>query len=1496
MRVNGFFLWMMVWTALAGTALGTEISGTPAPAPASATLPWEQFMDLRERARPPERERRDPLAYRGASYAGYASVDRNEYRLRFEAEIRLTAFHDRKILVPALSAELSPEAMTVDGEPAGWIEKDGYFQVMITGAGDRTIRAEFTLSIDARRWPRTLRLPLVPIPRTEIDLSTADAGIDARFEPGVVVETERDAAGGGDRISGIVPAVSAVEIRWLKRGEKQEQIPLKMGAVVHAYASLGENGADLASEITFRILQGETHYFRIQVPDTIDILDVAAVDGGRDGVDPISQWYTEDLPEGRIIHIYAAYRHKDSFSVRLDGERTEARSDYEFALPAIVPQGVERYESLAAVGSQANVEIAETAAEGAEARDVRFLPEALQAFAGGRALFHYKILADDFRLRFQVASHDKAAVVETRIERMDADSVVTEAGTVMTKAAFRVKNSQAQFLRLRLPNGAKLLSAFTSGREIRPARDGEVFLLPIDKSAAEPFPVEVAWLSETGRFELAGKNMVILPRSDLSIDELSWRIYAPEGFQVVHLGGNIDHVSPGWLGDLGAVIGAAASRHGRPAHAGAESFKRYDYNATGLKKRFKSGRTLEEDAADKWGQPGQVRVRIPVAGHPYRFAAYLVKGFAPAVDLYYISGPIHRVIVAGYGLAGFAFLFWVLGLIFTNGGLPDRLKSMPGGLAIGIGAAILMGLSLIFKLGVFAGVLEGIAAAVIAFAFWQNRWEAARFHARVSGWPSWLPEVVFAGLLFLVAGALVNEVPAVAVFFCAVSLPFQPIVFRGLARASENRKRRAAETAAAIGLIVAATLLPFDLQAGSPPSPIRAAAAPPGPSEEGSVQLPWKAVETLLNAVEEREKRDRETVDADYLFGAAKIDGDITERYAALRIDVPLTLASDDPVRIPLASTDTPVVEALYNGVPLALGRDEGTVHFETGPETARKGNLRLRLVATVREKGGVKTFSVASPLLQGGSVILRFGTDVKSVRLYDTAWEKRDGRVVRAALGASRELRGELATFVRKQEMADEREKRAKKIYASTYTLISLEDDIATGYSSIRYRILNENVREFRIRLPERVVVHEIVGEDLEQWRSESTENGWTTYRVDAMYPVAERYDLSVRYETPIRDDGPFHLPGLIVTGVARDTGHIGVEMRGRGEISIARLEKARRLDIRELPEIIRADADAPFVYAFRYVEQPYDIAFRIEARAGYRMDPAIADRVEYTRVVSPQGNVMSQARMWIRNSRKQYAAFTLPEGGRILSVFLDDESVKPSIDETGGLLLPLKRRSAEPFVLDVVFEDARVDVGSWGGTIRLPYPRLDIPASIISANVYVPSRMEPFEPRGDFRAVRSVDYVPWTSTGTLGVTGGLAVKNAPMMAPEMARRQAQVQIPDMADVESPAGTLSLKIDIPKHGRRVEMNAFYVPAGEPLETRLFLMRRSVFMAGYGVSVLLFIGVGAAIPRYGRRWLFWVIAITGGLALAAVFSLSWKGVLVWGVVGFGVGRVIAWTR
>jgi hypothetical protein len=1453
-------------------------------APESVTMPWEKFMGLWEKYREAENERSRPFAYEGALYEGQAIVEKSKYYIKFAATIQITSFSDHKVLVPVISAKLSPEKMLLDSSPTGYIKKEGYYNVILQKKGRHTIQTFFTITLEAQRWPRNFQLPLVPIAKSEIKLNVTDTDIEAKFDPGVVVDTVPNSkAAQGDQIRGIVPAVDDISIRWLKRSQKREMIPLKMGAVVHSYISLAENGANIKSDIAFHILQGETHYFQIQVPNTIDILDVTAIDGEE----KISQWYAQDTENGRMIHIYASYRHKTKFSVRLDCERTVTRTNYQFPIPHLVPQEVERYENLIAVGSEANVEISESVVERAEGRDVRFVPEEIRTFALGRSLFYYKVLDDDFKLSFDVKSHEKATVVKTRIERIEANSVVTEVGTVMTKATYQVKNNQAQFLKLKLPEGSKLLSAFTNGREIQPVMDLDALLIPLDKSTNASFPVEIAWLSKIGGFGTIGGRSVLLPFSPVSIGELSWRLYTPEAYQMFYFGGNVELDRSSFWSSFRRALAQGLTEQILQAYAGSEySSKSYKYNVENVRKRFKKGKKIIKGASDFGLRSSQVQVQIPVTGNSYGFSSYLITGFTPEISFFYMSDTLHQIVGFGYGVFVFIAVFSILGSIFNKSEFMPYIPNTYYWLS-GVGVALLLGLlSAVFKIGIFAQVLKGTGFAAIIFAFWQNRQESWKFHTWVSGLRAYFPEVLLVFLILIVAfPALIGEL-GVAVFFSVVSIVFHGVVFRLLKWNNTRKKMKKEAVSVAVIFFSIIMICPTMVWASGPGETVQNSQSSISKKEQTRVKLAWPTVEHMLRTIEEREERIAKAPKTGYLFGTVKIDGNITEKYASLRIDVPLRIVSDQYVKIPLVSSTTPIAKALYNNKPLALFHGEPYIYFEAGKETEREGLLEIYLSAPVREQGGVKEFMVHSPLLQGGAVELRFGTDIKSVKLYNVAWEKRQGRVIRAALGTSQHLRGELATFVRKKEAAGESDKRVKKRYATTYTLVSLEDEIATYYSSIRYRILNEHVREFTIKLPQNVIVHEIVGEDLEGWRVEQTEEGMNTYIIKVMYPVADRYDLSVRFETSIPEDKKaFAIPCLLVEEVARDTGYIGIEMQGRGEIAIEKLEKARQIDIQELPDIIRTDAKAPFVYAFRYIERPYNISFNIRKHKGLQMDPAIADRIDYTRVISPQGTLLSQAQIWIRNSRKQYMTFRLPKGSRIISTFLDGKSVKPSINEKGTLLLPLKRQSITPFVLDVVFEDAVVALGKTAKSIQLDYPQVDVPVSTVTSSIYVPKNMKVFEPEGDFQKTTRVDYVKWTLHDAVSdsMTDGLEPLEVPTNNDAFVDNQAR-------------GTRSLKINIPKHGQKIALNAFYIPAGEALETHFLMMHRYLFGFGYALAFIFCLISGGFIKKYARHPLYWGVTLPSFTLFYYMVIFSWTIILLGVLSGYILSHLILWLK
>ncbi len=376
--------------------------------PETVIMPWDTFKYLWNQAKSPTAKRTETFAYEKAVYTGNAKIEKEKYIIRFQADIHISKFESGENLIPFLSNQLNLESLTVDGLQSVWTEKNGYFHTLISDHGNHIIQAKFTVVLDARKLPRILSLPLPEIPLSEIILNVPDTDIEAKFDQGAAADTIPTEY--GTRIHGYIPAVSSVNIRWLKQNEEKRETPLKMGAVIYSYISLEEKGANCQSEIAFRILQGETNLFQILVPDTIDILDVSSAENS--GV--ISQWFTEESDKGRMIHIYAAYLQKENFRIRLTYERTETKSEYLFSAPHLLPQSVERYENLIAVGSEANVEINESEGKEIDRGDVRFLPEEIKKIAKGDALFYCKTLNEDFSLQFQVKSHEKAPMATTR--------------------------------------------------------------------------------------------------------------------------------------------------------------------------------------------------------------------------------------------------------------------------------------------------------------------------------------------------------------------------------------------------------------------------------------------------------------------------------------------------------------------------------------------------------------------------------------------------------------------------------------------------------------------------------------------------------------------------------------------------------------------------------------------------------------------------------------------------------------------------------------------------------------------------------------------------------------------------------------------------------------------------------------------------------------------------------------------------------------------------
>jgi hypothetical protein len=104
-------------------------------------------------------------------------------------------------------------------------------------------------------------------------------------------------------------------------------------------------------------------------------------------------------------------------------------------------------------------------------------------------------------------------------------------------AQFVVRNSRKQFLRLELPEGSEIWSAFVNGAPEKPAlaevSDGDergagrTFLIKIIHST-QGFPVSLVYATKGGAVGRLGSIEATLPRPDILVTQSRWDVYLPD--------------------------------------------------------------------------------------------------------------------------------------------------------------------------------------------------------------------------------------------------------------------------------------------------------------------------------------------------------------------------------------------------------------------------------------------------------------------------------------------------------------------------------------------------------------------------------------------------------------------------------------------------------------------------------------------------------------------------------------------------------------------------------------------------------------------------------------------------------------------------------------------------------------------------------------------------------------------------------------------------------
>ena len=442
-----------------------------------------------------------------------------------------------------------------------------------------------------------------------------------------------------------------------------------------------------------------------------------------------------------------------------------------------------------------------------------------------------------------------------------------------------------------------------------------------------------------------------------------------------------------------------------------------------------------------------------------------------------------------------------------------------------------------------------------------------------------------------------------------------------------------------------------------------------------------------------------------------KVDGDLATGEARLTVDV----IKNGWVRV--AMPDGLIVrDAKLDGHPVNLAMsttNKGPGRADLLLSKTGRSVLTMQIVAPVTTVAGtdILHLPVSNSAISHATIELaRQGVDVRITGglLLEHAETVNSSRWVANGRG------GEPLTFAWRRRVDDARASQPLRLRGAVTQLIGLGEDATQVSAEVQLEVVQGLADEVRVKLPEQLTVNQVSGAMVADWDVVNHE-----LKVLFIEPVQNTARFTLSGELRIARSGDIDVPLIRLPGAERETGGVGVEVLGAGEIKERQPNGLEEAEAGELGQLI-ANRQSPSLLAFR-LPPANGTSIRTLSLNVARYTPqavltANIEEAEYNALIAADGKVLVQSRFAVRNNQRNFLKFTLPPNAVLWSASVAGRPIRPGRAPDGSLLLPLeKTRSTEEapaFVVEVTYLDR---AAAWvdKGRARVSLVAVDLPIS---------------------------------------------------------------------------------------------------------------------------------------------------------------------------------------
>ncbi len=259
--------------------------------------------------------------------------------------------------------------------------------------------------------------------------------------------------------------------------------------------------------------------------------------------------------------------------------------------------------------------------------------------------------------------------------------------------------------------------------------------------------------------------------------------------------------------------------------------------------------------------------------------------------------------------------------------------------------------------------------------------------------------------------------------------------------------------------------------------------------------------------------------------------------------------------------------------------------------------------------------------------------------------------------------------------------ERLPQTVQADAFHLFSIGEGVAYGSSVINYFISGAPVSSFRVELPGEFLNVEFIGREIRNWVTNAG-----GYVVHLHTPVSGSYALLATYERPFRAQGEtLAFVGARPLDAQTEQGHTLVISAYQFDVKPAEVSAGLlQLETGEVPPEYRLFFDAPILAAYRYTARPFNLRLALSRLAQGETLSLVVDRASLSTRISKEGQVLTDARYYVKNRGQPHFRLRLPDGAQLWSATINGASVAPVTDDK-ATLIPLPTRGDPNAVLTI-------------------------------------------------------------------------------------------------------------------------------------------------------------------------------------------------------------------